>query len=393
MLAILFMMSPPPLASAHGEQSQQAFQRTATVVFYDVNFSTDKLDLGQELTITGTMRIMNSWPDHTIPPPEIGYLTVNQPGPVFSVQDREINGEFAPQSVKVSKGSAYPFKLVLKARMAGTWHIHPAMAMHGVGTLVGPGQYITINNAGVFTEPQTLADGRTVDLNDYGMARVVIWQLIGLAVAGVYAAYWLRKSLLQRAAVVNEGGGRTLVTKQERKVSIAIGLVALVVGFGGYIYAAVADGPHIPLQVDRITPTPEEPSALAKSLSSKVESAVFQEKSGNLLMTVKVTNNSPSPVSLDHLQFAEYITKVEGGTGAPTPDVATVTPSEPIPPGETRELKVSVDARELNRQNLLPFNEAEIKLTGLMFFRDAAGQTSTAEINEVTSGLLPDYSS
>lgn len=390
-LAILFMVSPPPLASAHGEQSQQAFQRTATVVFYDVKFSTTNLDIGQELTITGTMRVMDSWPDHTIPPPEIGFLTVNQPGPVFSVQDREVNGQFAPQSVNVSKGSAYPFKLVLKARVAGTWHIHPGMAMHGVGTLVGPGEFVTINNTGVFTEPQTLADGTTVDLVNYGMARVVIWQVIGLVVAGIYAAYWLRKSLLHRASVVNAGAASTLVTKQERKVSIAIGILALVVGFGGYVYAVIADAPHIPIQVARITPTPEEPSALAKSLNSKVESAVFQEKTGNLLMTLKVTNNSPSPVSLDHLQFAEYITKVQGGTGAPTPEVATVSPAGPIPPGETRELKVNIDARELNRQNLLPFNEAQIKLTGLMFFRDASGQTSTAEINEVTSGLLPDY--
>lgn len=392
-LAVLFLVMPAPLAAAHGEQSQQAFQRTATVTFYDVKFSTTTLDVNQELTITGNMRVMEAWPDHTIPPPEIGYLTINQPGPVFYVQEREMSDQFTPQSVKVHKGGEYPFKLVAKARIAGTWHIHPAMAMHGVGTLVGAGEWVTINDAGgPFVQEETLATGETVDMVNYGMGRVLTWTLIGFLLAAVYAAYWLRKPLLQRAEVVSAGLGETLVTKKERTVSIVIAVVALVVGLGGYTYATVADAPHIPIQVARVEPMPQEPSELAKGLKTSVQSAVFQEKTGNLLMTIIVTNNSKSPTVLDHLQFASYVMKVEAGD-APTPEVATVSPAGAISPGETRELTVKIDARELAKEKLLPFNEAQIKLTGMMFFRDeASGQTSTAEINEVTSGLLPDYS-
>ena len=54
-------------------------------------------------------------------------------------------------------------------------------------------------------------------------------------------------------------------------------------------------------------------------------------------------------------------------------------------------MTVSLDARALRNQNLLPLNDAQIRLTGLMFFRDAKGQTSATEINELTSGILPQY--
>lgn len=392
-IGLLFLLSPPPFASAHGEQGQQAFERTSTVLFYDVHFSTTNLNIGDPLTITGTLRVMDSWPDHTIAPPDLGYLTVNQPGPVLSVQERWLSGMFTPQSVKLVKGGVYPFKLVLKARIPGTWHVHPAMAVKGTGTLMGPGEWITINNVGTFTEPQQLADGRVVDLAHYGISRVAVWHLIGFLMGAAYLAYWLRKPTLQRAIVVNGGGAAGLVTKKERRVSIGFAIAALLIGVVGFLYATLSDGPHIPLQVARLAPVPELPNALGAGLHTTVEQAVFQEKAGTLQMTVKVRNDTASPVYFDHLQFADFIvTNADGAPASVPPDrLATISPAGPIPPKETRELKVTLDARALRQQNLLPLNDAQIRLTGLMFFRDASGQTSATEINELTSGILPQY--
>lgn len=390
-IGLLFAITPAPVASAHGEESQQAFERTSTIAFYDVNFSTDRLDRGQELTITGTLRVMNAWPEQTIAPPNLGYLTVNMPGPVLEVQDREMSGMFTPQSVHVVRGGVYPFKLVLKARVPGTWHVHPALAMEGTGTLWGPGQFITINNAGVFTEPQTLLNGRTVNLATYGLGRVGLWEVLGLLVAVAFAAYWLRKPLLERADVVRSGGGATLVTKPERRVSIIIGVVALALGLGGYAYAYAFDGPHIPLQVIRLTPTPEAPSALASHLQTKIQSAVFQEKAGILELKVNVKNTSDSPVVLNHLQFANYLVTVKDG-GDPTADgVATVSPPTPVAPGSSSDLTVRLSAQSLLRQQLLPLNDPVIRVTGLLFFLNTAGEQSIAEINELTSGIMPQY--
>lgn len=392
-VGILMLIAPPPTASAHGEQGQQAFERTSTVLFYDVNFSTTNLNIGDELTITGTLRVMNAWPDHTIDPPDLGFLTVNQPGPVFYVEERELSGMFTPQSVKLEKGGVYPFRLVLKARIPGTWHIHPAMAVKGTGTLMGRGEYVTVNDSGVFTEPQKLANGNTVDLVNYGLPRVVTWQLIGFLFGAAYAVYWLRKSLLQRAAVVNAGGGATLVTKSERRVSIAFGIGALVLGLGGFIYATVSDGPHVPLQVARLSPMPEAASPLSSKVQTEVESAVFDANAGTLALKVRVTNGDDTPVYFDHLQFAdlELADKDGAPAGVPANTLATVRPPGPVQPGETREMTITVDAAELKAQNLLPLNDAQVRITGLMFFKDSSGAKTAAEINELSSGILPKF--
>ena len=392
-IGLIMLMAPPPVASAHGERGQQAFERTSTVLFYDVKFSTTTVDINAPLTITGTLRVMNSWPDHTIGPPELGYLTVNEPGPVLSVQERWMSGMFTPQSVNLTKGGVYPFKIVLKGRVPGTWHVHPVMAVKGTGTLMGPGQFVTVNNAGgPFTEMQQLSDGRTVDLARYGLPRVAWWHILGFLFGAGYVWYWLRQNTLNRLLVVNAGEGATLVTKKERRVSVLFAIVALVLGIGGFVYATVSDGPHIPLQVARVTPMPELPNALGAGLNTTVQKAVFQEKTGKLDLSVKVTNNTDQPVTFDHLQFADYIVaSPDAVEQVPAEQRATVTPSGAIPPKQTREMTVSLDARALRNQNLLPLNDAQIRLTGLMFFRDAKGQTSATEINELTSGILPQY--
>lgn len=393
-VGFLFILMPPPLAAAHGEQSQQAFERTSTVLFYDDTFSTRQLNVGDDLTITGTFRVMNSWPAHTIKEPDLGFLTVNQPGPVFFIQDREISGMFTPQSVKLVKGGVYPFKIVLKARVPGTWHIHPAVAMEGTGTLVGPGEDITVNSGGTFTQPQQLSDGRTVDLATYGLPRVATWHVIGLLLAVLYVAYFLRKSLLQRNVAVSEGRPETLVSKRDVKVGVVFAGIAMAVGLAGYFYAVASDGPHVPIQVARYVPPPTAPSTLTSQLDTAVESAVFQEKTGELVMKVNVTNNAASPVSLDHLQFADYdVVNKDRADTTEGMSLASVTPAGPIQPGETRDLTVTLDARQLASRNLLPLNEAQVRITGLIFFRDAAGQKSAAEINEMTTGILPDFSS
>ena len=87
-VGILLLVAPPPAASAHGEQGQQAFERTSTVLFYDVNFSTTNLNIGDELTITGTLRVMESWPDHTIDPPDLEKIAVGTPINLPSVPRR-----------------------------------------------------------------------------------------------------------------------------------------------------------------------------------------------------------------------------------------------------------------------------------------------------------------
>nr|QPA35668.1 hydrocarbon monooxygenase B subunit [Mycolicibacterium mageritense] len=392
-LVLLIGLAAP--AWAHGEEGQQAFEKTATVTFYDVKFSTAELDIGQELTITGTMRVMESWPDHTLAAPELGFLSINQPGPVFFVTERWMSDTFTPQSVKIHKGATYKFKIVAKARIPGNYHIHPTFAVHDAGTLVGPGQWVTIADAGEFNVPIKLATGETVEMTTFGIGNVVAWTVIAFVIAAAYLVYWMRKGLLWRAFPVAEGRGASIISKGQVKVSVAIAVLALLVGVGSYAYAELTTGPKVPPQVARVEPAAAEVDALGKQLKVHVDSAVFQTGTGRLEFTLTVTNNSPQPVLLQKLQFGTYQAinrDVAAGSTAPdTGELVTVTPPGQIRPGETRTLTVDLDGAALAKHGLLPLNEAQIRVTGLVFFTDATGQTAISEVNELTTGILPKY--
>jgi methane/ammonia monooxygenase subunit B len=188
-LAVLGFAAP---AQAHGEQTQEAFLRASTVLLYDVKFSRTTMDVGDELVVTGRLRVMDAWPEHTIAEPEIGFLSLVTPGPVFAIKDRELSGTFTPQSVEISKGSRYSFSVTAVAREAGRWHVHPSVAVHGTGTLAGRGEWITVG-PGHFTNTVKLASGRQVNLTTYGFDRVVSWHLIAFATGLSWLIYWLRR--------------------------------------------------------------------------------------------------------------------------------------------------------------------------------------------------------
>jgi len=389
MLAVL--VGPAPSAWAHGEDSQQAFERTATVAFYDIKFSSEKMNIGDDVVITGKVRVMAAWPDHTIGPPELGYLNLLAPGPVFYIQERWMSGEFTPQSVRVSKGSTYPFKIVAKARIPGRWHIHPSMAMEGSGTLVGEGRWLTINDQGTFTQPVQLTTGETIDIgNNYGLGRVWFWTLLGVVVAAGYLLYWLWNPLLQRAVDLREG--RSIVTGRDRKVSILFAIIAFVVTIAGGVYAHMATPSMVPIQVARVTPTPETPSKLQTAIGVDVTEAKFEEGSGTLTLQVTIKNTSPNPVQFNKLQFSEYEVVnpvVNPGALRENQTAGTFTPSNPIAPGQTQKITVKMDGAALAAKNLIPVDEAQSTLTGLIFIRDNTGQDAVAEVNEVTSGVIP----
>ncbi|MBA3720738.1 MAG: monooxygenase, partial [Nocardioidaceae bacterium] len=175
--------------------------RSSTAVLYDVTFSDTEVAVGERFTVSGTVRIMRSWPEHTVGPPETGFLSVIAPGPVVAVERREMNGVVTPQAVYIEKGATYDFRLDLVARRAGSWHVHPSFAVEGVGTLVGRGEWVAIAD-GEYTPTATALDGGTIDLSTVGLGRVVTWHLLGAALAVGWLAYWLRRPLLARLGAV-----------------------------------------------------------------------------------------------------------------------------------------------------------------------------------------------
>src|ERR1700716_1193758 len=123
----------------------------------------------------------------------MGYINITAPGPVMLMKDRLINGAEAPDAIFVKKGNSYDFKLTIAGRQPGRWHIHPTFAVEGAGTLIGPGQWITIEDTtsgGSFTNPLPLLNGHTGDLENYNLAQLTVWHWLGFALGLGWVLYW-----------------------------------------------------------------------------------------------------------------------------------------------------------------------------------------------------------
>ncbi|HEX3606475.1 MAG TPA: methane monooxygenase/ammonia monooxygenase subunit B, partial [Candidatus Dormibacteraeota bacterium] len=100
--------------SAHGEIAQEGFVRMEAVGWWDVKFSRSDLAQNQNLVLTGTAKILESWPSNMSDGnPKICYFTVIEPGARFVLVDRKINGMEAPQSFFCQKGDVYNFDMTL----------------------------------------------------------------------------------------------------------------------------------------------------------------------------------------------------------------------------------------------------------------------------------------
>src|SRR5260370_18160549 len=97
------------IAFAHGEAGDEPFLKDLTTAFYDVKISPTEIQVGQPVTITGSVRILETWP-YTLDPPGKAYITPVVPGPVFALQDRPVNGQAAPGSFFVRKSRCYQLK-------------------------------------------------------------------------------------------------------------------------------------------------------------------------------------------------------------------------------------------------------------------------------------------
>jgi methane/ammonia monooxygenase subunit B len=367
----MFLLPAAP-AAAHGERTQEAFVRASTVLLHDVKFSTTSLAVGEELTVTGYVRVMESWPDRVIGPPEVGFLSLAMPGPVFAIKDRRLSGEFTPQSVRIARGATYPFSVTAVAREQGRWHVHPSFAVEGTGTLVGVGQWITVR-PGRFTNTAALADGSSVDLTTIGMGRVAVWHVLGAVVGIAWLAYWLRRPLLARAAVVTRGEGRRLIGRGDRRAAVVFAAVVLaLIGGGVAVTNATLPGPLIPLQVSRAAPAPLAPGSASVTVS--VTSAEWRSAEDRLVVAVVADNSGRFGVRLAQVQIAELVLPVSAAS---------------VGRGTRSVLTLELPGAVLREHNLLPLAEPQVRVTALLFFTDATGNRQLAEIDELTSPVLP----
>ncbi len=123
LLAQVLLLCPLSV-SAHGEKALEPFIRMRTIQWYDVQWGDTQLKVNDTLVVEGKFHVAEDWPIN-VPKPEATFLNISTPGPVFIRTERYINDEPTVTSIALEQGGDYTFKMVLKARVPGHYHIHP----------------------------------------------------------------------------------------------------------------------------------------------------------------------------------------------------------------------------------------------------------------------------
>jgi methane/ammonia monooxygenase subunit B len=386
--------------SAHGETAQEGFVRMEALGWWDVKFSKSDLQQNDNMTVSGTAKILETWPSNMSDgAPKICYFTIVEPGARFVLVDRKINNMPAPQSFFCSKGSVYNFSMTLRARDPGNWHVHPALAVKESGTLIGPGQYINISSSpSGFSFPLTLLNGKTIDLENEGTWLVLGFSAVTLVLGMWWMFFWTvpggYKRTITRLRVANElplnqdgGAAVGLITKRDHRMFELITGITLVLVAGGFIWSSVHYSGNIPLQVDWVTPpTPAAPAQLA---TAQANNAIYDPNANTVQILTSVTNTSKSPVQISAFRTGN-VSFLNPLSGLPHGDyeyqIKSLSPQDPIAPGQTQQVTITIDAQVLKNLELLPLGQAQYVVAGVLELTDGQG---TRNFETISASLNP----
>ena len=380
--------------SAHGERAQESFIRMESVGFWDIKLSTTTVKQGEDLNLTGTAKILETWPSNLSGGnPNICYLTVVEPGAQFVLKDRVINGVQTPQSFYCQKGGTYDFSMTLTGRSPGSWHVHPAIAVKEAGTIIGPGTWVTVNDAGGFSYPIKLLNGSTVDLESVGQWPIVIFSLATfvLGLAWMILWTWSRPTITRLAVTnqlpLNQDGGDAvgLITKQDhRNTAIIAGITIVLVG-GAFLISALVYQGRIPQQTDWVTPPQaEQAPTVAKAV---LTNATWDPAKKIVTMTAEITNTGTSPVTLTAFRTS-YLTFVNPAARSPESGEYQMTaePAAAVGPGQTSTVTITLPGSVLQTEEILPIGKAQMEMAGVLELNDASG---TRNMDTVLTSLNP----
>lgn len=386
-----------PTASAHGEKSQAAFMRMRTIHWYDLNWSKEKVKVNDTVEVTGKFHVFEGWPE-TVAEPDVSFLNIGIPGPVFIRKASYIGGQLVPRSVRLEIGKTYQFKVVLKARRPGDWHVHTMMNVQGGGPIIGPGKWLTIEGSmSDFKNPVTTLTGQTVDLEDYNLSNTYFWHFLWYVVGVAWIFYWVRRpAFLPRFLMVNAGRADELVSGTDRKVGMAFAAATLVIVIFSYSSASSKYPITIPLQAGTLRGI--QPIDMAKpTISVKVNDASYRVPGRAMTMKLTITNSGDKSVRLGEFYTASVrfldSSVLKDTTGYPedllAEDGLEVSDNSALAPGQTRTVEVTASdaAWETYRLSDIIY-DPDSRFAGLLFFFDASGNRQVVQID---APLIPSF--
>ena len=397
LITITAAMFYTPTASAHGEKSQAAFMRMRTIHWFDLNWSKEEVPVNDTMTISGKFFVFSGWPE-TVDKPEISFLNIGIPGPVFIRAGSWIGGQLVPRSVSLELGETYEFKVLLKARRPGDWHVHTMMNVKGGGPIIGPGKWVTITGSmGSFVNPITTLTGETIDLETYNLGNTYFWHAAWYAVGLIWVAYWARKPMfIPRSIAVEAGKADSLISAADKKVALgfAVGVIAVIA------MSMASTNEKFPIT------TPLQAGLLrgiksidmpVPTVAVKIEDATYRVPGRAMQMTMTITNNGDSAIRLGEFNTAgvRFMDSAvsQDESGYPDDLLAeeglTVSDNSPIAPGQSRTVQVTASdaAWEVYRLADLIY-DPDSRFAGLLFFYDEAGNRQMVTID---APLIPTF--
>jgi methane/ammonia monooxygenase subunit B len=381
------LVGTAPAASAHGERAQEAFLRMRTVAWIDTTFSKTTVRQGETFTITGTAKILDAWPTRLAAGnPNTGFMGIIAPGPVVLLKERTINGVSAPTRIDIRRGGIYEYSMTVAGRRTGRWHVHPSFSVKGAGTLLGPGQWITVEeNPDGFSNPVQLVGGSTVNLENYQLTPVWIWLVLTFIIGLGWMVYWtVPKRTVTNLAVTSQiplntdGMEYGLITKKDhRNMNLfLIGTILLLAV--GWVYQSAAFPDKIPQQIIQFAP-PEPAIASAPVLAeAAVGQATYDPGTQTMTIETDVTNRSDTPINLTQFTTTN-LTFIAGTTAGP--GTVQVAPSPTIQPGSApTKLTLTIKDPAWEDEHLVPIGESQLLISGVMVIEAAGGVKNYTEL-------------
>lgn len=294
------------IVMAHGEMALEPFIRMRTIQWYDVQWSRQKFNVNEETSVSGKFHVAEDWPV-SVPKPEASFLNLSTPGPVLIRTERYLNGKPFMNSVALQPGGDYNFKIVLKGRLPGRYHIHPFFNLKDAGQVMGPGAWLEIGgNAADFSNEILTINGERVDMETYGLGNGIFWHLFWGVLATAWLLWWLRRPLfIARYRMLQAGMVDELVTPNDRLIAkgILIGVPLLVLAINAM---TISEYPNtIPLQasLDQILPLSAQVNAGVVDVETiKAEYRVPERA---MTFTVKVNNRSDKPIQIGEFFYRQ----------------------------------------------------------------------------------------
>lgn len=388
---VALLSAAPPDAMAHGERAQEPFLRMRSIQWYDMQWSKDTVKVNDEMTLSGKFRVFPDWPN-ALQEPKVSFLNIGIPGPVFLRTSTEIGDEVQFFSGPLEIGKDYSFKVTVKARKPGEYHMHSQLNMLGNGPVAGPGSWVkVVGDEKDFSSPITTLTGRTVDTMTVGKAEGITWHIIWAVFGAAWLLYWLTQPLfLARFRALNNGREDVLVTPGHMKLGVAVLVVSLGLIFYGY-QSATAKYPNVvPLQtgkaVYKAIDLPASPAVIT------VNDASYDVPGRAMRINVTITNKGERPLRIGEFSTAG-VRFLNAESGIPLDNPAypkemlalqglKLDNNAPIQPGETRKMTITAADAIWELQRLVDLvNDPDSRFGGMLYFYDDAGRRDIASIS------------